>query len=1036
MPKFILLKVLVALFVFSHGGYGQQRVLRTATPPAGCGNSYATGSPANGLSGDYYASYFNDNLAFFSNTTPTLTRIDAQLNYTDSHVNAAGGWGAIIPPAARANSSPSSPDYLNPERFSARYRGSVFVPTAGDYTFYLTSDDASNMWIDGAALAPSATNRLIDNSGLHGPLMRQGTVTLSAGLHNVLVYFGENSGGNVLTLEYSNASGTIARQIVPTEVLCAGASPVPPVATAVTNAPAMPSSNGNTLILPLAGTDPNSIGGLAPEFVLASLPAASAGELSVGNRRATLGQKITRAQAATLEFDPERGFAGNATFLFYAVNRAGQLSNLPATYTIPVVGPIADVTTTISGPTTLGAGISSGAYTATFRNNGPQSAEQVTQVVILPAGATMTGAQLAALPGTATYSATANTITFATVQVLRNGDADTFTFSFTAPTTQGPAVVRSTVGASTNQGANLGPDNAQVNVTVGAANFFVTNNDSNEVPGNSSKSGNIILNDANPANLDNAAFTAQVVSLPIHGTLVLRADGSYTYTPVNGYRGSDSFSYRVNVPGATPPASNVSTVTLNVYDASQVCLSGTGTNLLANPSFTQGNTGFTSSYGYSGTGSSSLVPEGLYMVGSDAGDYHSNFTGNGRTGPNDRFMIVNGSQDLSVVYQQTVPVRANRYYTFSAYATSVNPASPAQLGFVINGKSTSTVTVLPTTVNSYVRITDLWFSGDNTSAVVEIRDVNKVRGGNDFGLDDLYIGTCTVSLQALNVRDRGMSNQAGLTRVASMQAQAAGGPPVGSFTIQTLPDPATGVLYLNGSPVVPGQVVPVGQASMLMFDPKGGYVGSAVFTYSATDTSGSGSTNEATFTIPVQAPLPVELVSFAARAVRNLDAQLTWRTALEKNNDRFEVERSYDGREFARVASVPGRGTSSTPADYAYLDANAGASSAGLVYYRLRQVDVDGTTSFSPVQSVTFAAAPKLAFYPNPTAGPATLDLRTLPTGEYQVTLVDATGRQVLSTSLPGGQAAPLLLERFAPGTYLLVVRGQGFKLSQRVVRN
>ena len=552
----------------------------------------------------------------------------------------------------------------------------------------------------------------------------------------------------------------------------------------------------------------------------------------------------------------------------------------------------------------------------------------------------------------------------------------------------------SNVGTSTAQGSNAAPDEARVSVTVTPGNFFVTNDDSNEIPGNTAKSGNIILNDANPANLANSGFTAQVVSNPTHGTLNLGTDGSYTYTPGGGFLGTDQFSYRVNVPGANPPSSNVSTVTLNVYDASLVCLSGTGPNLLANPSFTAGNTGFGSSYGYSGAGASSLVPEGLYMVGTDAHDYHSNFFGNGRTGAGDKFMIVNGSQDLSVIYQQTVTVQPNRYYTFSAYATSVNPGSPAQLGFVINGKSTSTVTVLPNTVNSYVRISDLWFSGSNTSAVVEIRDVNKVRGGNDFGLDDLYIGTCTVSLRANNVSNRSMSNQSAQTTLSPLSATVTSGPTVGSFTIQTLPDPATGILYLNNSPVIPGQVIPANQGNRLQFDPKAGYVGSVTFTYTATDTSGSGSTNTATFTIPVSGPLPVELVSFEVRAVRNLDARLTWRTAQEKNNDHFDVERSFDGREFARVGTVTGHGNTSTPTDYAYTDANVGSAHAGLVYYRLRQVDADATAAYSPVQTAAFTAPQALAFYPNPTTGAATLDLSALPAQDYQVTLMDATGRQ------------------------------------------
>ncbi|UOQ74034.1 Ig-like domain-containing protein [Hymenobacter cellulosilyticus] len=670
----------------------------------------------------------------------------------------------------------------------------------------------------------------------------------------------------------------------------------------------------------------------------------------------------------------------------------------------------------------------------TYSNSGPGDAFDVTQKVALPAGSSMTAAQRAALPGTATYDQAANVIDFGTT-VLADNSSKTYTFSFTVPTTQGSSFLTSTVGTSSNQGANKNADQTRLNVTITAGNFFVANDDSNEVPANGNKTGNIILNDPNPANLPNSSFSVQLVTGPTHGSLTLNPDGSYSYTPTANYLGPDNFTYQVNVPSTTPPNSNVATVSLNVYDASLVCLSGTGTNLLKNPSFTDGNTGFTSAYGYAGTGATSLQPEGKYMVGTEAGNYHNNFSGHGRTGAGDNFMMVNGSADLSVVYSQTVAVQPNRYYTFSAYASSVNTGNPAQLGFVINGKSTSSVTTLTTEANVFTRISDLWFSGSNTSAVIEIRDVNKVASGNDFGLDDIYIGTCTVSLTVNDVRNAKMNNKAAAASIAPMSATVTSGPPVGSFTIQTLPAPASGILYLNGDAVLPGQVIPLDQADKLTFDPADGYVGNATFTYSGTDTSGSGSNNTATFTIPVDStPLPVELTAFDVRRLGNLDAQLTWRTAQELHNDRFEIQRSVDKEGFTLVASVAGQGTKTNATNYTFTDRNA-ANLGRTVYYRLRQVDKDGTTSYSPVRTVTFEGSQTLSVYPNPTTGSSTLDLRVLPASSYQVTLIDATGRQVLSTALLGGRQHPLLLEGLSRGTYLLVVRGNGVKLSQHLVR-
>ncbi|MBT2557153.1 cadherin-like domain-containing protein [Hymenobacter sp. ISL-91] len=1008
--------------------------LTAIAPPQNCGPAYGGGPASSGLAANYYAGYFdgttanNGNLSFFSTNTPSLSRIDAQLNFPTY------SWGNIVPPATNTNADPNN--------FSTRHRGSVFIPVAGDYTFYLTSDDASYMWIDGAALDPTFPNVLINNGGAHGSVTVTATVTLSAGLHNILVYFGERDGGNVLTLEYSSTAGAgIARQVIPSSALCAGQSPLPPSATNVTNLPAMPSTSGATKIAALAGTDPNA-GGTITTYLIASLPTGASGILytGIGASPVAVGQSLTAAEAANLSFDPEPGFAGNATFTFYAVNNAGLRSNLPATYTIPVAVPVADVTTKLSGPATLGANQPSGTFTAEFTNNGPQPASQVTQTVLLPAGASLTATQQSALPAGASYDAGTRTINFGTVAALASGATNTYTFSFTSPAATGSSSLKSTVGTSTTQGGNSAPDTFTLNVQVQAVKLFVTSDDSNEVPANGTKTGNVILNDDNPDNLANTGFTVQVVSDVAHGTLTLNANGSYTYTPTAGYIGPDEFTYRVRTPGKTPEFSNNSTVRLNVYNSSQVCGIGTGTNLLVNPSFTQGNVGFTSAYGYVADNSgitTELNPEALYAVGANAANYHGSFAGTGRTGAGDNFMIVNGSQNLSVVYQQTINVQPNTYYSFSAWANSVNPQSPAQLGFVINGKSTSNVTTLGTTT-AYQQIADLWFSGSSTTAVFEVRDVNKDTGGNDFGLDDLYFGTCAVGLTANNVSNRGLSNEAPATSILPMSATAASGTsPVASFTIRTLPGSNSGTLFFDGTAVIPGQVILLANADKLTFDPSAGFVGTVTFTYTATDQSGAGSSNTATFSIPVDnRPLPVTLVAFEAQAVRDTDARLTWRTATELNNDHFEVERSFDGRSFTTVARVAGQGTSSSATSYTRTDAGVAAKATGLVYYRLRQVDLDGTSSYSAVKTVRFSRTASIALAPNPTTATTELDLRQLPEGSYQVQVLDAVGRVVLATTARGGSQPTLDLRTAPSGTYIVLVRGEGGRqFSKRLVK-
>ena len=202
--------------------------------------------------------------------------------------------------------------------------------------------------------------------------------------------------------------------------------------------------------------------------------------------------------------------------------------------------------------------------------------------------------------------------------------------------------------------------------------------------------------------------------------------------------------------------------------------------------------------------------------------------------------------------------------------------------------------------------------------------------------------------------------------------------------------------------------------------------GTYTISVTTVDANGGVTLQNVTFTIGAL-PLPVELTDFTVQAVKNIDAQLSWTTASEKNNDHFDVERSTVGATFVKIGQVKGQGTSSSPTAYALTDAGIGAKASGQVYYRLKQVDTDGTATYSPVRTVIFtkSAIPAISLFPNPATTGTQLDLTQLPTGTYQVSVLDATGRVVLGLTLEAGLAHALDLNTIASGTYMVVVRGQ-----------
>ena len=184
-------------------------------------------------------------------------------------------------------------------------------------------------------------------------------------------------------------------------------------------------------------------------------------------------------------------------------------------------------------------------------------------------------------------------------------------------------------------------------------------------------------------------------------------------------------------------------------------------------------------------------------------------------------------------------------------------------------------------------------------------------------------------------------------------------------------------------------------------------------------------------------PLPVELVAFAAER-RGEAAYLSWTSASEKNSAYFEAEVSPDGTSFRPVGRVAAQGSTAQPHAYTLTDPRLLAYGMPLVYYRLRQVDRDGTFTYSPVRVLAVGGAAFRALaWPNPAEAGLTTQLQVsgpnagLP---IELTLTDAAGRVLAHRTVPAGAGALALPETDGrpAGVYLLrVQQGAG----QQVLR-
>lgn len=188
----------------------------------------------------------------------------------------------------------------------------------------------------------------------------------------------------------------------------------------------------------------------------------------------------------------------------------------------------------------------------------------------------------------------------------------------------------------------------------------------------------------------------------------------------------------------------------------------------------------------------------------------------------------------------------------------------------------------------------------------------------------------------------------------------------------------------------------------------------------------------AAFSTPfsLSTPFPVELLSFQAETTRE-GIHLHWKTSDEVNHSHFEIERSADGERWTSLDRVDM--ATKREADlntYRYLDRSP---RAGRSFYRLRQVDLDGTSSLSPQVQTFWQPQQALVLSPNPTAGEVTLHLPFAGEELLSLGIYDLTGRQVAQPAFQvEGEKAQLDLSTLPRGLYQLRARSaQGSYLAR-----
>lgn len=249
-----------------------------------------------------------------------------------------------------------------------------------------------------------------------------------------------------------------------------------------------------------------------------------------------------------------------------------------------------------------------------------------------------------------------------------------------------------------------------------------------------------------------------------------------------------------------------------------------------------------------------------------------------------------------------------------------------------------------------------------------------------------------------------------------------------------------GQVYVNGNMTYTGGGSKITNNNTT--NPYGLYVNGTVSNSNATGTT-SNLTNKATMkstNLPFynwvaslsNSPLPITLVDFKIAETTSDHITLSWSTTMEKNFDKFIIERSVNGQTFESIAELKGAGNSKTALNYSYQDNDP---LIGTNYYRLKSVDLDKTFEYSKnVVSANFASHKEFSIYPNPSNGDLiNFKINFEPKEDDVISVIDLSGAEVMRVKVDGSDNQIQFRETLKPGMYIVKYSSADFQRKERL---
>jgi len=579
-------------------------------------------------------------------------------------------------------------------------------------------------------------------------------------------------------------------------------------------------------------------------------------------------------------------------------------------------------------------------------------------------------------------------------------------------------------------------DTAVVVVTIDPSNDPpVAVNDTVTTDLNTAITIDALANDSDPIEGDSLMMTTILVGAN-NGMTSINPDGTVTYTPDNGFTGIDSLEYLVCDNGSpsqctnawifiTVNATNTPPVAHNDINNTLVNTPVTG-SVLQNDDDDNGTGNLTANLVTSpSNGTITWNPDGTYtyvpntdFVGTDCFDYFIT---------DEDGLIDTATICIDVTDPAADPPVANDDYTVTYVDTPI-PGNVMHNDFdvdgdlllvgttLISGPQNGTVSMNPD--GTFIYTPDPGFVGIDTFTYVLFE--SQANGASD---------TATVIILVLDTPN-GTTNlppfagdDANITDVNT--------PVTGAILPNDIDLDGT-TLTVNQTPIVqPAHgTVTIDANGNYTYTPNPDYTGPDFFVYEVCDNGTPQECRQATVYItvlPANAVFPVEYLAFTAE-LEGRDAFLNWITATEINNDYFAIERSTDGISFERVGVENAAGTTTESTSYLFIDENVTNLGTERVYYRLKQVDFDGTFSYSNTIELTLPQIEEEIqsnVYPNPASDYVYVTAQTQEATKLKIKLVNMSGQLVWEYKTAEASTATQVeipLEQFARGMYFIQV--------------